>query len=45
MIIKDYYGHYLIQYILSKLEKIKINEILPLIEKLEEKNEIFFFCY
>ena len=36
MIIKDYYGHYLIQYILSKLEKIKINEILPLIEKIEE---------
>ena len=36
MIMKDYYGHYLMQYILSKFEKIKINEILPLIEKIEE---------
>ena len=36
VIIKDYYGHYLIQYIFSKFEKIKINEILPIVKKIEE---------
>jgi hypothetical protein len=36
MIMKDYYSHYLIEYIFSKFEKININEILPLIKKIEE---------
>ena len=36
MIMKDYYGHYLIQYILSKFEEIKIDEVLPLVNKIEE---------
>ena len=32
----DYYGHYLIQYILSNFKEIKIDEVLPLVNKIEE---------
>jgi len=36
MIMNDYYGHYLIQYILSNFKEIKIDEVLPLVNKIEE---------